>query len=224
MKTLASQPSQSRSLLNPSKIGFSISLVIHCALAYTLFDHFHNFEVKQDGDNVMTIALATFQNPSEQEKVENPKPNPTPQVKKQKHHKEVFKETGKLANAKNETKPSESPKAKQDTKQEEGELIQTLSYKDGKEDEIFGKIKRAIDRKNKYPSIARKRGLEGEVVVEFIIYENGKVGEIQVTKPCPYEPFNTAAVNAIKKAQNDFPILSLPTKIEIPIVYKLERN
>lgn len=223
MKTLLSQPSQSNSLFNASKIGFSVSLVIHCVLAFTLFEHFHNLELKQDGDNITTIALATFQNPSEQEEVENLKPKPNPQIKKQRH-KEIFKETGKLANVKNETKPSESPKAKPDVKQEEGERIQTLSYKDGKEDEIFGKIKRAIDRKNKYPSIARKRGLEGEVIVEFIIYENGKVGEIQVTKPCPYEPFNVAAVNAIKKAQNDFPGLSLPTKIEIPIVYKLNRN
>lgn len=223
MKILASQPNQNDSLFNASKIGFSVSLVIHCALAFTLFEHFHDLELKEDGDSITTIALATFQNPSEQEKIENPEPKPTPQIKKQ-QHKERYKKTGKLANAKSETKPSESPKAKADVKQEEGEQIQKLSYKDGKEDEIFGKIKRAIDRKNKYPSIARKRGLEGEVIVEFIIYENGKVGEIQVTKPCPYEPLNIAAVNAIKKAQNEFPGLSSPTKIEIPIVYKLDRN
>ncbi|WP_304367022.1 energy transducer TonB, partial [uncultured Helicobacter sp.] len=166
---------------------------------------------------------ATFQNPSNEENIENPKPKPITH-KKRHYHKEILKENGKLSKKEEEViPPAQSPKAKPDEKAEEGDVIQTLSYRDGSEDELFSKIKRAIERKNKYPPMARKRGLEGEVIVEFVIYKDGRLADIRIVKPS-HDPFNVAALNAIRKAQNDFPILNISTKIELPIVYELKMD
>ncbi|TLD80436.1 energy transducer TonB [Helicobacter sp. MIT 05-5293] len=223
MKTLAFQPKQNKSTksISSSKIGFTISLALHGALLMLFYNHFHQIDLQQDGDAFTTISLATFQTPSNEEQID-PKPKPIVH-KKKKHHKEIFKEYGKLAQQEEEIPPSKQPKAQPDEKIEEGDMIQTLSYRNGEEDEVFSKIKRAIDRKNRYPTMARKRGLEGEVIVEFVIYKDGRVANIKVTKPCSHNLFNEAAVIAIRKAQSDFPTLSFTTKVEIPIVYELER-
>ncbi len=229
MKTSAFQQNPNKnttksSLFTPAFLGFAISFVLHIGLVVWLFGAFHNVELQQNGDNITTIALATFQTPSNQENVEKPKPTPTHPHKKQ-IQKEQVKEQGKLAKQEElSPPPTPAPKAKPDEKAEEGEIIQTLSYRNGDEDETFSQIKRAIDRKNKYPNMARKRGLEGEVIVEFVIYKDGKVANIRIIKPCPHDPFNVAAMNAIKKAQGDFPTLSVTTKIELPIVYELKTD
>ncbi len=276
MKTLAFQQNPNKnvaksSFLTPTCLGFVISFVLHIGLVVWLFGVFHNVELQQNGDNITTIALATFQTPSNQDNVENPKPTPTHPHKKQ-IQKEIVKQQGKLAKQEELSQPpTPAPKAKPDEKAEEGEIIQTLSYRNGDEDETFSQIKRAIDRKNKYPNMARKRakpdekaeegeiiqtlsyrngdedetfsqikraidrknkypnmarkrGLEGEVIVEFVIYKDGKVANIRIIKPCPHDPFNVAALNAIKKAQGDFPSLSVTTKIELPIVYELKTD
>ncbi|CAM3352124.1 energy transducer TonB [Helicobacter labetoulli] len=229
MKTLAFQQNPNKniaksSFLTPTRLGFAISFVLHIGLVVWLFGVFHNVELQQNGDNITTIALATFQTPSNQDNVENPKPTRTQQHKKR-IQKEIVKQQGKLAKQEETSPPpTPAPKAKPDEKAEEGEIIQTLSYRNGDEDENFSQIKRAIDRKNKYPNMARKRGLEGEVIVEFVIYKDGKVASIRIIKPCPHDPFNVAALNAIKKAQGDFPRLSVTTKIELPIVYELKTD
>lgn len=217
----AHQKNNQHTFFTPSKVGFVLSFVLHFAFAISLYEHFHNVDFQQNGDNITTLTLATFQTPS-QEEVENPKPKPL--VHKTKHqHKEIIKEQGKLAKKEEESPINKAPKAKPNEKTEEGEIIQTLSYKNGSEDDLFSKIKSAIDRKSKYPTMARKRGLEGEVIVEFIIHKDGKVSNIRVIKANQYELFNTAAVNAIKKARSDFPTLSSTTKIELPIKYELDR-
>ncbi len=231
MKTSVSQPKtnsnpqcNNKSFSTSMRTGFIISAVLHVALALTFYDFFHNkMELQQSGDNITTIALATFQNPSNEENIENPKPKPITH-KKRHYHKEILKENGKLSKKEEEViPPAQSPKAKPDEKAEEGDVIQTLSYRDGSEDELFSKIKRAIERKNKYPPMARKRGLEGEVIVEFVIYKDGRLADIRIVKPS-HDPFNVAALNAIRKAQNDFPILNISTKIELPIVYELKMD
>lgn len=205
----------------PSRVGFLISFVAHAAFALSFLDIFSNLDLRQDGDNITTIALATFQTPSNDD-VETPKPKPI-ERKKHHHHREIIKEHGKLAKKEEEyIPPAKAPNAKPDEKMDEGEVIQTLSYRTGQEDELFSKIKRAIDKRNKYPHMARKRGMEGEVIVEFIIYKDGRVANIRIVKACPHEPLNTAVVTAIKKARADFPQLKVTTKIEIPIVYELK--
>lgn len=204
-------------------VGLGISFILHALLFFMLFDLFHNVDVRQDGDSITTIALATFQAPSQiDEEVENPKPKP--EKPKKKHRKEIIKDHGKLAKQEEAMiEPTKAPKAKPDETKNEGDVIQTLSYKNGQEDERFAKIKRAIEKRNKYPPMMRKRGLEGEVVVEFIIHKDGRVADIRIIKACRHDPFNTAAVSAIKRAQSDFPTLSFTTRIEIPIVYELDR-
>jgi len=50
-----------------------------------------------------------------------------------------------------------------------------------------------------YPFTARRRGLEGRVVLKFIVKANGSVGDISVIRSAPEGVFDTAAVNAVKQ-------------------------
>ena len=200
--------------------GFIISLALHLALFFSLYGVFYNMDLRQNGESITTLSLATFMDTSNEDSVSETKPI----VKKQKHR-EITKHDGKLAKQEEIiTPPQNPPKAQPSENLEEGDVIQTLTFNDGSEDELFSKLKRAIDRKSKYPPMARKQGLEGRVVVEFVIHKNGGVSHIQLVESCPHKSLNLAALNAIKQAQNDFPIFTQTTKNRLPIVYELDRG
>lgn len=230
MKTLAFQQKTNKqpksnavnsSASKASYAGFAISFLLHFALFATLYDFFQEMDLQQNGDNVTTISLATFTHSSNENTIDTPKPIIH---KKKHHHKEIIKEEGKIAKETGEITPqSKAPKTEQSEKLEEGDVIQTLAFNEGSKDELFSKIQSAIDRRNKYPPMARKQGLEDKVVVEFIIHKNGDVSHIHLIEPCPHHSLNFAALNAVKRAQKAFPRLEHTTRIRLPIIYKLDR-
>ncbi len=83
-------------------------------------------------------------------------------------------------------------------------------------------IKRVLPE---YPELARKAGLEGKVIVEFIVGKDGRVKSARVLKS-DNEIFNQAALNAVKQyvfkpaMQNDRPV---SVRVIQPIVFSLER-
>ena len=107
--------------------------MLHIGLVVWLFGAFHNVELQQNGDNITTIALATFQTLFKSRKCGKAKAL-THTTKKQILKREV-KEQGKLAKQRSREAlpPTTAPKAKPDEKAEEDEIIQTLSYKNGDE-------------------------------------------------------------------------------------------
>ncbi len=83
---------------------------------------------------------------------------------------------------------------------------------------------RAIQRKLKYPEIARKAGIEGTVIVYAKISKNGEVINTKIVKPLGNSGCNEAAVEAIKAVkwkpamQRDKPVtvwVSVPVKFRL---------
>lgn len=102
------------------------------------------------------------------------------------------------------------------------------------EDEIFlvveqqpsvpGGITQQIYKHLKYPEIAQKAGIEGRVVVQFVVNENGKVVQPVVVRGIG-GGCDEAAVNAIQKLnfqpgmQRGRPV---KVRMTVPVVFKLQ--
>ncbi len=82
----------------------------------------------------------------------------------------------------------------------------------------------AIQKKLKYPEIARKAGIEGQVIIYAKISVQGKVINTRVVKPLGNSGCNEAAIKAIKQVkwkpamQRDKPVT---VWVSVPVKFKL---
>lgn len=85
----------------------------------------------------------------------------------------------------------------------------------------------AISRNIKYPENAKKAGIEGQVVVQAFINENGVVEHCQILRGVPGTGLDEAAINAIKMTkfnpakQQD---KNVGVWISIPVRFKLKKS
>ncbi|MBI3592893.1 MAG: energy transducer TonB [Nitrospirae bacterium] len=84
----------------------------------------------------------------------------------------------------------------------------------------FAYIRDIIQKNIAYPHMARKRGLEGKVVVSFTVCADGEVQDITITESSSFEILDKSAVEAVRKA-SPFPKPPLKATLIIPVVYKL---
>jgi protein TonB len=83
----------------------------------------------------------------------------------------------------------------------------------------------AIQKALRYPEIARKAGIEGRVIVQVLVSEEGKVVNTRIMKSLGHTGCDDAAVNAIKQVkwkpalQRDKPV---QVWVAIPVVFKLK--
>ena len=93
----------------------------------------------------------------------------------------------------------------------------------GGEMELMNYLRRNI----RYPERAAKKRVEGRVVVQFIVDEKGKVGEIKVSHPVDKD-LDNEAVRVCKTLPDFSPALlhGEPIKVwfTLPITFKLPRN
>ncbi len=82
-----------------------------------------------------------------------------------------------------------------------------------------------IESRKEYPLMARKRGLEGTVVVSVIIKNNGEVIEHKIVQESGHKMLDQAALSMIMKITNfkSFPIELGTSDLELkfPIAFKL---
>ena len=71
-----------------------------------------------------------------------------------------------------------------------------------------------------YPLSARKRGIQGEVVVKFTLLKNSTIKDIIVTKT-PQEILSNAAIKTIESLNGKLPAPSEELLLELPINYNL---
>jgi protein TonB len=71
-----------------------------------------------------------------------------------------------------------------------------------------------------YPATARKRGIQGEVVVKFTLCKNREIKDIKVVKDSP-EILSQAAIGTIEGLNGKLPAPSQEIVLELPINYKL---
>jgi TonB family protein len=84
----------------------------------------------------------------------------------------------------------------------------------------FTYIRDIIQKNIAYPHMARKRGLEGKVVVSFIVCADGEAQDITITESSGFEVLDRSAVEAVRKA-SPFPKPPVKAALIIPVVYKL---
>ncbi len=89
------------------------------------------------------------------------------------------------------------------------------SLRKGFSSKIWGRIAKA----KYYPNIARKRGWEGEPVIEFRVGKNGNLLGYSIAVASPYEILNQAALDAVKIAS---PFPKIPESLQLKsIKFKL---
>jgi len=84
--------------------------------------------------------------------------------------------------------------------------------------DLYASIRNAIDRAKIYPLLARKRKIEGTVIIEFIINNKGYPQDIRIEKSSGHEILDSAAIKTVKNAA---PLPHIQGKIIIPIRFKL---
>ncbi|AFI03469.1 energy transducer TonB family protein [Helicobacter cetorum] len=163
-----------------------------------------------------------------------PKPEPKPKdepkkedkkeeaPKKDEPKKEEKEEATKKATTKDLTK--DKKKDEESNKTSEGATSEAQAYNPGVNDEFLMKIQMAISSKNRYPRTAQMRGIEGEVLVSFIVNVDGSVTDIKVVKSNTSEILNHAALEAVKSAASLFPKPEETVHLKIPIAYTLKED
>lgn len=87
-----------------------------------------------------------------------------------------------------------------------------------------------LNKHKKYPTIARRRGLEGELTIRFVIDRDGRLLKHELVKPSPHQSLNNAAIKMLKRAS---PMPAVPSVLHenssefeytIPISFSLSNS
>ncbi|HMA95868.1 MAG TPA: energy transducer TonB [Polyangiaceae bacterium] len=89
-------------------------------------------------------------------------------------------------------------------------------------------LRAAIERSKQYPELARRRGVEGTVVVSFRVSRNGHVSGLIVAHSSGHELLDRAALAAISLA-GAFPSVPFEVdgqyvSVEVPLVFRLAKQ
>lgn len=87
-------------------------------------------------------------------------------------------------------------------------------------DENLAKIAQLLQENLYYPRRAKKRGLEGEVVVKFKLSINAEVTELEVISS-EHDILSRGAIKTIENLSSKFPKPKEELELSVPIYYKL---
>jgi protein TonB len=77
-----------------------------------------------------------------------------------------------------------------------------------------------------YPRLARRKGWEGKVHLQFTVQPDGKLTGIKILNGSPFGALNQSAVDTMKRInhlnQVNEGMLGGPLQMEIPIIYQLK--
>ncbi|RAX54748.1 hypothetical protein CCY99_03020 [Helicobacter sp. 16-1353] len=223
--------------MSPLKIGFIASFVFHTLLIAMVTINLNEKKISAKSDYTISINLSNVANTGagsqeiqqykKKEKKQHKKkkdvvkkniPNKTI-TKNPKQEKEVVEETTESAESNIESNQQDTESNNFNDSQNAnfgGGGIQTLDN----DSELFAMIKKIIEKHNQYPRMARKREIEGNVVVEFVLFKNGEISDIKILNNA-HNTLNQGAINAIKRSYKEFPSIDNNVKIKIIISYNL---
>lgn len=223
--------------MSPLKIGFIVSFVLH-SLLITLFVTMDTTkQISKENNYTIAINLSNLTNTNQtgtqtikQHKKERKEKQPKEIVKKEipldnkiaenKDFEDIPKEEVKTteSNAESSTESNMESNDFNDSQDADvgGGGIQMLD----KNSELFAIIKNIIDKNNQYPRMAHKRGIEGSIIAEFILFKNGEISEIKILNKA-HNILNQSAINAIKRSYKEFPSMNNNVKIKVTISYNL---
>jgi len=80
------------------------------------------------------------------------------------------------------------------------------------------KIRRAVNRHRHYPRLARRRGIEGKVVLAFRLSKTGAIQHVKVVHSAG-RILDNAALAALRRAA---PLPYYPDWVRLPVVFQLD--
>jgi protein TonB len=81
-------------------------------------------------------------------------------------------------------------------------MVLTPASSDIDQSDIYkAQILNHIKKHRKYPLAAQRRGIKGTVNVDFLLYSDGTLGDIKVTKKSRHQILNNAAIESIKAGE-----------------------
>lgn len=221
-----------KKIKSPNFVGFASASLIYLIGGTFLFDFFstQNIKLKQEGNHAISLRISSINNGGNEvrftkEQLQIPpqtKPHPKTQKPKKPHKKQKKKDkpAHKPIHKQQQIVQQEIPRSNLAQKGEH--QAQTLAYNEGVSDEFLSKIRDAISTHNQYPRIARVRKIEGEVIVEFILAQNGIIEELKIIESRAEEVLQKSALKAVQKASRFFPPPPQRVRIRVPIVYHLK--
>jgi protein TonB len=85
----------------------------------------------------------------------------------------------------------------------------------------FRGIRERINAGLVYPTLARKMGWSGRVVVSFVVLTDGEVKDVRVREGCGHEVLDRSAVETVKRCA-PYPPPPAESELLVPIIYRLE--
>jgi TonB family protein len=67
-------------------------------------------------------------------------------------------------------------------------------------------LRATIDKNKYYPTMSRRLGQTGTVVIAFTLLEDGNIVNVRIDKPSQFERLNVSALDAVKKVERFKPI------------------
>jgi TonB family protein len=100
----------------------------------------------------------------------------------------------------------------------EGPALSSLHQTGGSNQDLLGQLRASIEKALIYPPLARKRKLEGTVLVHFRINGNGTPLDVRVIKSSNYAILDEEAIRTVIRAA---PLPSIGGGVELPIRFRL---
>jgi periplasmic protein TonB len=136
----------------------------------------------------------------------------------------------------NPDKPRPTPEEKKSVSAKEATQSETTSYSttegsefgtapEGRTDQLSlykAELRATIDKNKSYPTMSRRLGQTGTVVVAFTLLEDGHIIDVRIEKPSRYDSLNSSALDAVKKVKRFKPIPKDlgETKLDITVPVK----
>lgn len=222
-------------------VAFFGSFFIHCFIAYTFFMGTMMLP-KSSVRELIVTEVSFLEAPKPTPILEAPKEEPVQKVEsivEKKPEKKVLKEVTKtipVQKAVKElmsapqtlattTEPATEERVSMQTTTSINEKV-SISASHQSDDLLsvyLAKVRHKIQESLRYPSMAKKMGLEGEAVVQFLIHTNGMVdtSSIKIAKSSGKAVLDRNAIDAVIEALPfEFPPRE-EIEIKVPVVFKL---
>jgi protein TonB len=84
----------------------------------------------------------------------------------------------------------------------------------------FVYIKKIIEKNISYPSMARRMGWQGKVLLSFIVCRDGRIEDLQIVESSGYKQLDRNALETVKQVE-PFPNPPVRVKLVLPVLYRI---
>jgi len=219
--------------------AFSISILLHFFLAFIIFFNYKSSPIKEtQKEKIIKISLSSIQEVKEVKNLKNidlkPRNKPKQKIKPKLNQKKLVKKIPivkktikkdkpkplnniveqKVINSKPTDLPIKTIAKKKVTKQ--------IDFEAQYMDKNIKKIVELLKENLYYPRSARKRGVEGEVVVKFRLLKDSTIDSITIVSS-QSKILSRAAIKTIKNLSGMFPKPKWEVSLYVPIKFSLKR-